>query len=109
MKIRRVVSHAIRPAPSPPQASRSTSNPQVPYCHCCRCWMYFVFCLDFVIVFNLFVARQCSFVAGRCTLCREMPRFRKGYMELIVDRAPDSKDYNMKCDFVVLRDASPCS
>jgi hypothetical protein len=27
MGIRRVVSHAIRPAPSPPEASRSTSNP----------------------------------------------------------------------------------
>jgi len=27
MRIRRVVSHAIRPAPSPPEASRSTSNP----------------------------------------------------------------------------------
>ena len=26
MRIRRVVSHAIRPAPSPPEASRSTSN-----------------------------------------------------------------------------------
>jgi len=27
MRNRRVVSHAIRPAPSPPEASRSTSNP----------------------------------------------------------------------------------
>ena len=27
MRIQRVVSHAIRPAPSPPEASRSTSNP----------------------------------------------------------------------------------
>ena len=27
MRIRRVVSHAIRPAPSPPEASRSTSTP----------------------------------------------------------------------------------
>ena len=27
MRIRRVVSQAIRPAPSPPEASRSTSNP----------------------------------------------------------------------------------
>jgi len=27
MRIRRVVSHAIRPAPSPPEASRSASNP----------------------------------------------------------------------------------
>jgi len=27
MRIRRVVSHVIRPAPSPPEASRSTSNP----------------------------------------------------------------------------------
>jgi len=29
MSIRRVVSLAIRPAPSPPEASRSTSNPLV--------------------------------------------------------------------------------
>ena len=27
MRIQRIVSHAIRPAPSPPEASRSTSNP----------------------------------------------------------------------------------
>ena len=27
LRIRRVVSHAIQPAPSPPEASRSTSNP----------------------------------------------------------------------------------
>ena len=29
MRIRRVVSHAIRPAPSPPEASRSTSDPPI--------------------------------------------------------------------------------
>ena len=29
MRIRRVVSHAFRPAPSPPEASRSTSNPPI--------------------------------------------------------------------------------
>ena len=29
MRIRRVVSHAIRPPPSPPEASRSTSNPPI--------------------------------------------------------------------------------
>ena len=29
MRIRRVVSHAIRPASSPPEASRSTSNPPI--------------------------------------------------------------------------------
>ena len=29
MRIRRVVSHAIRPAPSPPEASRSTSTPPI--------------------------------------------------------------------------------
>jgi hypothetical protein len=36
-RIRRVVSHAIRPASSPPEASRSPSNPshQIPY-HFCR-------------------------------------------------------------------------
>ena len=39
MRIRRVVSHAIRPAPSPPEASRSTSNRPphqiIPCYHCC--------------------------------------------------------------------------
>jgi len=29
MRIRRVVSHAIRPVPSPPEASRSTSTPPI--------------------------------------------------------------------------------
>jgi len=29
MRIRRVVSHAIRPAPNPPEASRSTNNPPI--------------------------------------------------------------------------------
>ena len=29
MRVRWVVSHAIRPAPSPPEASRSTSNPPI--------------------------------------------------------------------------------
>ena len=35
----------------------------------------------------------------------------QSYGVLIVDCAPDSKKYNMKCDFVDLRDASeaPCS
>ena len=31
MRIRRVVSHAIWPAPSPPEASCSTSNPPIKF------------------------------------------------------------------------------
>ena len=57
MRIQRVVSHAIRPAP--PEASRSTSNPPI------RSPMITVVfkCLVFVILFKLFIAWQCSLVA----------------------------------------------
>jgi hypothetical protein len=68
MRIRRVVSYAIRPAPSPPEASRSTSNPHSGspiitvavvnvYCMSCFC--------DLVM---LFIAWQCILVAS-CALC----------------------------------------
>ena len=77
MRIRRVVSHAIRPASSPPEASRSTrtspSNPPLLLLFL-RC----ILCLVFVILFKLFIAWQCSLVASWCTLCVGTPKFSRG-------------------------------
>ena len=79
MRIRRVVSHAIRHAPSPPEASRSTNTPpsRSPII---TVVVVSVFCLVFVILFKLFIAWQCSLVASWCTLCVGMPKFRRGVM-----------------------------
>ena len=49
MRIRRVVSHAIRPEPSPPEASRSTSNPPIrSLVITVVVNVYFVFCVLFL-------------------------------------------------------------
>jgi hypothetical protein len=56
MRIRQVVSHAIRPAPSPPEASRSTSNPpfKSPSITVAVVKVYFVSCsCDLVLSFLL--------------------------------------------------------
>ena len=63
MRIRRVVSHVIRPVPSPPEASRSTSNPPSDpplSLLLLRC----ILCLVFVILFKLFIAWQSLSHAG---------------------------------------------
>jgi len=80
MRIRRVVSHAIRPAPRHPEASRSTSTPPSlsPVFTVVVVKVYFVSC--FVILFKLFIAWQCSLVASWCTLCVGMPKFSRGVM-----------------------------
>jgi len=105
--IQRNVSHAIRPAPSPPEASRSTNTPpsRSPII---TVVVVSVFCLVFVILFKLFIAWQCSLVASWCTLCVGTPKYSGRVMVcvLILGCAPDSKKYNMKCDLDVLRDAS---
>jgi hypothetical protein len=79
MRIRRVVSHAIRPAPSPPEASRSTSSPSF-RSPIITVVVEVYLCLVFVILFKLFIAWQCSLVASWCTLCVVMPKFSRGVM-----------------------------
>jgi hypothetical protein len=80
MRIRRVVSHAIRPVPSPPEASRSTSNP-LPDTPLSLLLLKCILCLVFVILFKLYIAWQCSFlVASWCILCVGMPKFSRGVM-----------------------------
>ena len=64
MRIRRVVSHAIRPASSPPEASYSTrippSGPPLSLLLLLNC----ILCLVFVILFKLFIAWQCILVSS---------------------------------------------
>jgi hypothetical protein len=79
MRIWRVASHAIRPAPSPPEASRSTNSPpsDPPLS---LLLLRFNLCLVFVILFKLFIAWQCSLVASWCILCVGTPKFSRGFM-----------------------------
>ena len=64
MRIRRVVSHAIRPAPSPPEASRSTRNPpfRSPIVTVAVVKVYFVSCFcDLAFLFyNPVIWGKCS-------------------------------------------------
>ena len=78
MRIRRVVSHAIQPMPSPPKTSHSTSNPPFisPIITVVVDKVYFVI----VILFKLFIAWQCSLAASWCTLCVGMLKFGRGVM-----------------------------
>ena len=80
MRIWRVVSHAIQPVPSPPEASRSTSTPPSlsPVFTVVVVKVYFVSC--FVILFKISIAWQCSTVASWCASCKGMPRFSTGVM-----------------------------
>jgi len=83
MRIWQVVSHAIRPAPSPPEASRSTSNFPIRSLFLSEITVFVwdcILCLVFEIMFLLFIAWQCSAVANWCTLCKGMPRFSRGVM-----------------------------
>jgi len=82
MRIWRVVSHAIRPAPSPPEASRSTSNSPIrsPIITAVVVELHFALRFVYVILFKLFIAWQCSAVASWCTLCKGTPRFSRGVM-----------------------------
>ena len=77
MRIRRVVSHAIQSASSPPEASRSISNPPI-RSPIITVVVKVYLCLVFVILFKLFIAWQCSLVASWCTLCVGTPKFSRG-------------------------------
>jgi len=80
----------IRPAPSPSEVSRSTRTPlpDPPLWLLLKC----ILCLVFVILFQLFIAWQCSLVASGalcawgcpslveelwCTDCRLCPRLQE--------------------------------
>jgi len=79
MRIRRIVSHAIRPAPSTPAVSCSTSAPpsRSPVITFVVDKVYL--CLLFMILFKLYIAWQCRFfVASWCTLCVGTPKFSRG-------------------------------
>jgi hypothetical protein len=74
MRIRRVVSRAFRPAPSllKPAALPVTPPSDSPLSLLLlRC----ILCLLFVILFKLFIARQCSLVTSWCTLSVGTPKF----------------------------------
>ena len=80
MRIRRVVSHAIRPAPNPPEASRSTNNPPI---ITVVVKVYFVSCFcNLVQAFYCMVSslQMCSLVTSWCTLCVGTPKFSEGVM-----------------------------
>jgi hypothetical protein len=66
MSIRRVVSHAIRPAPIPLEASRSY--------HCCRCWIVFYVLFLSSCVSSLLHGSVVQWLVGPCGT-KGMPRF----------------------------------
>jgi hypothetical protein len=82
MRIRQIVSHAIQLALSPPEASRSTSNPLiispvftvvVVGVFCCVFCLVLLSCLSFLL-------QGSNLVASWCTLCRGTPRFSREVM-----------------------------
>ena len=91
MRIRRVVSHAFRPAPSPPEANRSTSKPPSDPPPLSLLLLRCNLCLVFVILFKIFIAWQCSLVASWCTLCVGTPKFSRAVM--VFDYVTPSLDH----------------
>jgi hypothetical protein len=73
MRIRRVVSHEIRPAPSPPEASRSTSDPPSRSPIITVAMLKCILCLVFVILFKLFIARCYHSYFGLATIPQTKP------------------------------------
>ena len=88
MRIQRVVSHAIWP--SPPEASRSTSNPFPDPPLSLLLLLKCILCLVFVILFKLFIAWQCSAVqwlVGGALCLKGCPGLLRSYGVMVVDCA----------------------